>query len=95
MPWVAPSQRARMSVEFSLDPLLRGNAKDRPELHAKNVQNGLMTRNEVRQLENLPPDPSPAANVLTAQSNLMPLDKLGMTQPTGGQDAPAQEPVAQ
>jgi HK97 family phage portal protein len=88
-------QRSRMSVEFSLDALLRGNAKDRAELHAKNVQNGLWTRNEVRQVENLPPDPSPAANVLTAQSNLVPLDKLGMTQPTGGQDAPAQEPVAQ
>jgi HK97 family phage portal protein len=89
------AQRARMSVEFSLDALLRGNAKDRSELYAKHVQNGLMTRNEVRQLENLPPDASPAANVLTAQSNLLPLDKLGMTLPTGGQDAPAQEPVAQ
>lgn len=92
---MTPQQRSRMSVEFSLDALLRGNAKDRAELHAKNVQNGLMTRNEVRQLENLPPDPSPAANQLTAQSNLLPLDKLGMTQPIGGNDAPAQEPVAQ
>jgi HK97 family phage portal protein len=89
------AQRARMTAEFALEALLRGNAKDRAELHAKNVQNGLMTRNEVRQLENLPPDPSPAANQLTAQSNLVPLDKLGMTNPTGGQDAPAQEPVAQ
>jgi HK97 family phage portal protein len=92
---MTPAQRARMSVEFSLDALLRGNAKDRAELHAKNVQNGLMTRNEVRQLENLPPDSSPAANVLTAQSNLTPLDKLGMTQPTGGINASAQEPITQ
>ena len=83
------------SARLVMEALLRGNASARAELHAKNVQNGLMTRNEVRQLENLPPDPSPAANVLTAQSNLLPLDKLGMTQPTGGQDAPAQEPVAQ
>lgn len=92
---MTPQQRARMSVEFSLEALLRGNAKDRAELHAKNVQNGLMTRNEVRQLENLPPDASPAADMLTAQSNLLPLHKLGTTQPTGGQHAPAQEPVAQ
>jgi HK97 family phage portal protein len=92
---MTPAQRARMTCEFALEALLRGNAKDRSALHAKNVQNGLMTRNEVRQLENLPPDPSPAANVLTAQSNLVPLDKLGTTQPTGGQHAPAQEPVAQ
>ena len=73
------AQRSRMSVEYAMEALLRGNASARADLHAKNVQNGLMTRNEVRQLENLPPDPSPAADVLTAQSNLLPLDKLGQT----------------
>lgn len=92
---MTPAQRARMSVEFSIEALLRGNAKDRAELHAKNVQNGLMTRNEVRQLENLPPDTSPIANMLTAQTNLVPIDMLGAAKPTGGNDATAQEPVAQ
>lgn len=47
-----------------------------------------MTRNEVRQLENLPPDSGQGANKLTAQSNLVPLDMLGKT--TGGSNAPAQ-----
>lgn len=70
-------QRANMSVEFSLDALLRGNPAQRAELYAKNVQNGVMTRNECRQLENLPPVVGEGANALTAQSNLMPLDKLG------------------
>lgn len=93
---MTPAQRARMSVEFSLDALLRANAKDRAELHAKNVQNGLATRNEVRQLENLPPDPSPMANTLTVQSNLVPIDMLGKTTATqGGANAAAQEPVTQ
>lgn len=87
-------QRATMTAEFSLDALLRGNAKDRAELHAKNVQNGIMTRNEVRQLENLPP--AAGADDLTAQSNLMPLRMLG-NQPTarGSNNAAAQDPLAQ
>ena len=86
-------QRASMAVEFQLDALLRGNAKDRAEIYAKHVQNGVMTRNEVRQLENLPPASGAGANALTAQSNLLPLDKLG-TQ-TGASNAATQAPIAQ
>lgn len=94
---LSPAQRARMHVEFGFDALLRANAKDRADLYAKHVQNGIMTRNEVRQLENLPPDTSPGANRLTAQSNLVPLDLLGQQQNsnTGGRNAPTQDPVAQ
>lgn len=91
---MTPAQRASMSVEFNLDALLRGNSKDRMELHAKAVQNGLRTRNECRQLENDEPDPSPAADILTAQSNLVPLHMLGQTT-NGGSNAPAQDPIAQ
>nr|MCU0966775.1 hypothetical protein [Burkholderiaceae bacterium] len=61
--------------------------------HAKNVQNGLMTRNEVRQLENLQPDPSPMADALTVQSNLVPIDMLGeVAEETG---SVPEEPVMQ
>lgn len=90
---MTPRQRSTMSVEFSLDALLRGNAKDRAEIAAKQVQNGLKTRNEWRQLENDPP--IAGGDVLTVQSNLVPIDMLGKTQPTGGLNAPAQDPVAQ
>lgn len=76
---MTPSQRVRMAAEFGFDALLRGNAKDRAELYSKHVQNGLMTRNEVRQLENLPP--MEGADALTAQTNLVPLDKMGTTAP--------------
>lgn len=75
-------QRATMSAEFALDALLRGNPTQRAELYAKNVQNGVMTRNECRQLENLPP--MDGANDLTAQSNLVPLGMLGKTTASGG-----------
>jgi len=38
-------------------------------------QNGYMTRNEGRRKENLPS--MPGGDVLTVQSNLVPLDQLG------------------
>jgi HK97 family phage portal protein len=90
---LTPRQRATMAVEFSFDALLRGNAKDRSELHAKNVQNGIMTRNECRQLENLPP--VDGADELTAQTNLVPVGMLGKVQPKGSSDAPPEDPVTQ
>lgn len=87
------AQRARYKVEFSLDALLRGSLKDRLETGSKAVQNGLMTRNEWRQLENLPP--MTGADQLTAQSNLLPVDKLGTMPASGVQNADQKEPVAQ
>jgi HK97 family phage portal protein len=84
-------QRATMSAEISFDALLRGNAKDRAELYSKNVQNGIMTRNECRQLENLPPIDN--ADQLTAQTNLAPLDMLGKIT-NGGGNAATQNPIA-
>jgi HK97 family phage portal protein len=90
---MTPAQRARMAAEFNFDALLRGNAKDRAELYAKNVQNGIMTRNEARQLENLPPDP--AGNELTAQTNLVPLAMLGKVKTQGAANAGSQDDLAQ
>lgn len=81
---LTPKQRATMSIEFALDALLRGNPTQRAELYAKNVQNGIMTRNECRQLENLPPGTELFANALTAQANLLPLDMLGTKVVSGG-----------
>ena len=88
---MTPRQRVTMSAEFSLDALLRGNAKERAEIYAQLVQNGIATRAECRQLENLPP--MPGSDELTAQSNLVPLSKLGQ-QPNGGGNAAAQDPIA-
>lgn len=86
-------QRAKgLHAEFSFDALLRASLKDRMEIYAKATQNGVMLRNECRQLENLPP--VPGGDTPTAQSNLAPLDMLGKVQPTGGSNA-TQNPIAQ
>jgi HK97 family phage portal protein len=68
-------QREIYSVEFSLDAILRGSLADRLDAGAKGVQNGLYTRNEWRQLENLPK--MEGGDQLTAQLNLAPISQLG------------------
>lgn len=75
------NQRRRLVVEFNMDALLRGSIKDRIDIGARAVQNGLMTRDEWRQLENWPKMGGNAA-VLTVQSNLLPIEKLGENPPS-------------
>ena len=87
---LTPAQRARYSVEFSADALLRGDIGARATYYAQALQNGWMDRDEVRQLENLRQRRTRGSQMLTAQSNLMPVDSLGaqVTKP-GGNNAPA------
>ena len=87
-------QRELYAAEFSLDAILRGSLAERLDAGAKAVQNGLMTRNEWRQLENLPPQEG--GELLTAQTNLVPLTRLGEPSSiTGASNASTQNPVAQ
>ena len=44
-----------VTIEFSLEGLLRGDSKARAEFYASALMNGWTTINEVRALENLPP----------------------------------------
>ncbi len=84
---LTPKQRAQgISVEFTVDAFLRMNALDRAEVDAKEVQNGLATRNEKRAKSNR--EPKPGGDMLTAQSNLMPLEMLGQQTNQGGSVPP-------
>lgn len=85
------AQRARYTVEYSMDALLRASLKDRVEIAAKQVQNGIKNRNEVRQLEN--DAPFPGGEIYTAQSNLLPIEMLGKVK-TGGSSG-TQDTIAQ
>jgi HK97 family phage portal protein len=76
---LSPSDRLKFYAEFSVEGLLRADSAGRAEYLAKMTSNGLMTRDEGRSKENLPPKGG-NADVLTVQSAMMPLDKLG-TQP--------------
>ena len=75
-------QRAQgLVIEFNFDALLRVSLSDRMEIYSKATQNGIYSRNECRRKENMPP--IPGGDELTAQSNLMPLDKLGQQTNSG------------
>jgi len=71
---LTPIEGAQYTVEFNLDALLRSTLKDRMEIYSKGTQNGILTRNECRQYENLPP--MNGGDILTAQINLAPLSTI-------------------
>jgi len=90
---IPPGDRARLFAEFNLEGLLRADSQGRAALYSTYAQNGISTRDEIRARENMPP--MPGGNVLTVQSNLVPLDMLGQapsrpTQPAPGEPIPAE-----
>jgi HK97 family phage portal protein len=48
---------AGVTVEFNMDGILRGDSEARSAFYASGLQNGWLTINEVRRMENLPPVP--------------------------------------
>ncbi|NPT38577.1 phage portal protein [Paraburkholderia xenovorans] len=73
---LTPAERLTYYAEFSVEGLLRADSAGRSAFYSQMTQNGLMTRDECRMKENLPPMGGNAA-VLTVQSALLPIDKLG------------------
>jgi HK97 family phage portal protein len=73
---LTPNERKKYKVKFSMDGLLRGDSKTRSEFLSAMVNNGIYTRNEAREYEDMPR--IDGADDLTAQTALAPLDKLGV-----------------
>lgn len=90
---MSPAQRVTYTCEYSLDALLRASLAARMPIYSNGVQNGIFTRNECRQLENLPP--LPGGDELTAQTNLVPVDQLGSIPQTGGMNNVSENPITQ
>lgn len=61
-------------AEFSVEGLLRADSVGRAAYYTTALQNGWMSRNDVRRLENLPP--IPGGEIYTVQLNLTPLEDL-------------------
>ncbi|TAA12470.1 phage portal protein [Pseudoxanthomonas winnipegensis] len=68
--------RQRYYPKFSVEGLLRADSAARAAFYAAMVNNGIMTRDEVRELEDRPPMGGNAA-VLTVQSAMTTLDSVG------------------
>lgn len=84
---LSPVERLKYHAEFSVEGLLRADSAGRAAFYSSMTQNGIMTRDECRVKENLQPMGGNAA-VLTVQSALLPIDKLGEKTPAAtAQDA--------
>lgn len=81
---LSPAERLRFYAEFSIEGLLRADSSGRANYLSTMVNNGLMTRDEGRAKENLPPKGG-NADVLTVQTAMTPIDQLGQAQ--GAPDA--------
>lgn len=87
-PWLVRIQQAinsnlfsrvdqeRFYAEFSIEGLLQADSAARSAFYAVMVSNGIMTRDEVREKENLKPKGG-NADVLTVQTAMAPLDSIG------------------
>lgn len=86
---IRPADRAELYAEYDLDQLLAPDSQARSTLYSTQVQNGLKTRNEIREKEG---DPAmEGGDQLTIQSNLMSLAQLDSQNSTGGGTQAAQK----
>lgn len=88
---LTPAERTVYFFEFSLDGLLRGDAKARAEFYQLGIQNGWMNRNEAREKENM--NPIPGGELFVISQNVQLLDAKGKPVPRP-EDAPKPEPAA-
>ncbi|WP_460874788.1 phage portal protein [Paralcaligenes ginsengisoli] len=73
---LSPIEQLRYYAEFSIEGLLRADSAARGEFYSKMVNNGIFTRDEVREMENRERRGG-NADVLTVQTALAPIDQIG------------------
>ena len=74
---LTPAERLKFYAKFSVEGLLRADSAGRASFYASMVNNGILTRDEVRELEDREPMGGNAA-VLTVQSAMTTLDAVGV-----------------
>lgn len=77
---ISDADRARLYAKYNVDAILRGDSEAQAKLFSAALQNGWMSRAEVRRLLELPY--VPGSDALTAQVNLVPLELLGQESAT-------------
>ena len=83
-----PIEKGRLSFRFNVDGLLRGDYQSRMNGYAVARQNGWMSANDIRELENMNPIPDEeGGNLYLINGNLTKLKDAGLfAQPAGGND---------
>lgn len=72
---LSPADRLNFYAEYSFEGLLRADSAGRAAFYKSGLNDGWMSVNEVRALENLPP--VDGGNIYRVQSNMVPLTMLG------------------
>ena len=72
---LTPAERQTHFAKFAIEGLLRGSSAERAAFYAVMAANGLMTRDEIRALEDLPARGG-AADALTVQSAMIDIEKM-------------------
>lgn len=75
---LSPAERTRYYPKFAVEGLLRADSAGRAAFYGAMVNNGILTRDEVRELEDREPMGGNAA-VLTVQSAMTTLDGIGLS----------------
>lgn len=79
---LTPAERVRFYPKFAVEGLLRADSAGRASFYGAMVNNGILTRDEVRELEDREPMGGNAA-VLTVQSAMTTLDSVGQVSDAG------------
>lgn len=75
---LSPAERARYYPKFAVEGLLRADSAGRASYYGSMVNNGIFTRDEVRELEDREPMGG-NASVLTVQTAMAPLDSIAQS----------------
>ena len=88
-------EKGRYYVQFNIDGLMRGDYKSRMEGYAIARQNGWMSANDIRELENMNPiSEEEGGNMFLINGNMVPINRCGLSQQitaTGEPQAEASE----
>jgi len=76
-----PSERRSFFAEFVVDGLLRGDIKSRYEAYAIARQNGWMSADDIRELENMNPLPDGQGQIYLVNGNMIPVDQAKKPEP--------------
>lgn len=85
---LTPAERVRFYPKFAVEGLLRADSAGRASFYSVMVDKGILTRDEVRELEDREPMGG-NAGVLTVQSQMVPLDAVGTAMASDAQQARA------
>ena len=72
---LSPAERKQYRPKFAVEGMLRTDTAARAQFYAQMLQNGVMSRNDVRRLEDLPP--VDGGDELTVQLNLTTINQIG------------------